>query len=157
LDQAIAYHVQRDPVARSERDHAHARGDDAVVRDLRSEQRYVAVGRADAAVVDDAAGGSDIAPDVASGVEILLLHAQRGGHEAADVDARARREVNASRAAQEHLAICGEAPVELDGAGDAVQRNAARGLRDEDGSVGAGVETGPVAAGARRNLVYRKP
>ena len=49
LDQAVADHVEGDLVARGEGNRAHARGDDAFVRDLRPEQRDIAVRRDDAA------------------------------------------------------------------------------------------------------------
>ena len=93
LDQAVADHVQRDLVARGERNGAHLRHDDAFVRDVRADQRGVAARRGDdGALVDDAAGGALVGEDVAPRQVVRIRHRQRGGDDAAHVHQRARAE-----------------------------------------------------------------
>src|SRR5690606_37995092 len=116
--------------------------------DLAAEQGDVAAGcdRGYGAAVDEAAAA--ITAEVQRvAADIVVVHVERGGHQATDVDLRAFAEQNAIGIDQEHLAVGVEpahdhaavAPV------DAVDRDRRGvGLKEADRAVGADVEPIPV-------------
>src|SRR6201999_2998397 len=79
--------------------------------DLRpGEHDAAARGRGDAPLVDDSAARVIAGQVQLSRVELGRVDAERGGHEAADVDLRALGEQHAGGVLDDHVAVAGEVP-----------------------------------------------
>jgi hypothetical protein len=127
------------------------RGDDAAgVGHLRGDESdKPALGRGDVALVDDGAAARAF-KGVTARHEILGLHLQRGGDDAADVDLRALGEEDAVWVEQEHVPVGVERALNHRnvGADNAVEGNrAGRGLDKVNGVAGTNVEALPVGSG----------
>ena len=157
VDEAARCEREGDAVAGGERYAAAFGGDAAGVVDLRREEGDVATfGGADVAVVTDGAGCAVAGEGAATGEEVGVGQAERGGDEAAYIDRGAGREIDAGRVDQVELAIGVETAEQLAGvaADDAAeQHRIAPGLSDVDGFAGCTAEAGPVHDGALAALV----
>ncbi len=136
-DQAVALHVERDLRAGGERHGAEPRLDHAAIGGVvAGEHDVAAVAGADQAFIDDRGAGRRAgiaAEDVAPGEEIVVADVQRGGDQAADVEARRGTEEDALRIDQEHAAVGRQAAEDRRGiaADDAVEHHrAAAGLHE---------------------------
>ena len=133
------------------------RDDHATVARLGRQQRDVAAQRCrDVAVIDHAAGGAVAREAIAARHEVGSGDAVRGGHQAADIDAGARCEVDAVGVTQKNLARCCDLAEDLARVGveHAVQGHAAgTRLVEVDLRLGTNIEGAPVNGGAAAALV----